>query len=111
VKFFVPYAEGRAQAEQVWAGVRLWLSDLGLDTTRRRIEALALRVGDSDHKVAVGRDTPDGELVMAIFEASDLGVFYVCTPDRGVLGDIPYPLALDESWRVIDFDEEVCGHA
>jgi hypothetical protein len=111
MKFVVPYAEGRAEAEQVWAGVRLWLSELGLATTRRRIEALALRIGDRDHKLAVGRKTPDGELVMAILESSDLDLFYLCTPTRGVLDDNPHPLALDEGWRVIDFDEEAVGYA
>jgi hypothetical protein len=56
---------------------------------------------------------------MVILEASGLDLYAArpelgrrtCTPSRGMLGDIPYPMALDEHWRVIDFEEEVCGHA
>lgn len=111
MKFFVPYAHDRAQAEHVWAAVRLWLSDIGLPTTRRRIRGLALEIDGVDHKLAIGENTPDGDFVMVILEASDLDLFYVCTPHRGVLKGPPLPLALHEDWRVIDFDEEVVGHA
>jgi hypothetical protein len=111
MRFFVP-AFNEADAERLWAGTRQWLSGLGLATTRRRIRALACAIEGRDHFVAVGGDPPDGdEPVLVILESSNLGIFYVCTPSRGVLDDIPYPMWLDERWRVIDFDEEVCGHA
>jgi len=57
---------------------------------------------------------------MVILEASNFDLFAacpepgrrICTPSRGMLDDIPYPMALDdERWRVIDFEEVVCGHA
>lgn len=112
MKFFVPGARDEAEAERIWAGARLWLAELGLPTTRRRIRALAWAMDGPDHYVAVGGETPDGEdFVMLILEASGLDLFYVCTPARGMIDDIPYPLALDEHWRVIDFEEEVCGWA
>ncbi len=111
MKFFVP-AFDESDAERIWAGTRHWLSELGLATTRRRIRALACGIAGNDHFVAVGSETPyDDEPVLVILESSDLGIFYVCTPSRGVLDDIPYPMWLDERWRVIDFDEEVVGHA
>lgn len=113
MKFFVPEMEP-AEAEQVWAAARAWLAQLGLKTTRRRIRALAWTggAGGRDHYVAVGDDLPSGEdLVMLILEASRLDLFYVCTPGRGIVDDIPYPMSLDESWRVIDFDEEAYGTA
>ena len=62
----------------------------------------------------------------ARLELSNLGIFEacpdckacpgegrgrMCTPTRGMVDDIPYPMQLDESWRVVDFDEEVVGHA
>lgn len=112
MKFFVPGARDEAQTERIWAGVRRWLAQLGLATTRRRIRALAYEIDGKDHFLAVGGETPDGEdFAMVILESSDLDIYYVCTPTRGMLDDIPYPLALDERWRVIDFDEEVCGWA
>jgi hypothetical protein len=72
-----------------------------------------MTIAGKDHEVAVGGETPDGDdFVMVILEASNLDIFYVCTPTRGMVDDIPYPLALDdEGWRVIDFEEEVVGHA
>lgn len=112
MKFFVP-AFDETDAERVWAGTRHWLSGLGLSTTRRRIRALACRIAGKDHFVAVGDDVPfeDEDLALIILESSNLGIFYVCTPSRGLLDDIPYPMGLDERWRVIDFDEEVAGWA
>jgi hypothetical protein len=112
VKFFVPGFECRLAAEHVWAEVRRWLAEMGLPTRPRRIRALACEIEGRDHFVAVGAEPPDDdEPVMVILEASNLDIFYVCTPSRGVLEDIPYPMWLDERWRVIDFDEEVVGHA
>lgn len=112
MKFFMP-GFGESDAERVSAGTQQWLSELGLATTRRRIQALACEIDGRDHYIQVGGDLPyaEGDLVMIILESSNLGIFYVCTPSRGVLEDIPYPMCLDESWRVIEFDEEVVGHA
>jgi len=113
VKFFVPCAHDEAEAERILAAVRLYLAELGLPTTRRRIRALGMTIEDKEHFLAVGGETPDGEdFVMVILEASNFDIFYVCTPSRGMLDDIPYPMALDdERWRANDFEEEAVGHA
>lgn len=111
MRFFIPHAADSDDAERIWAGIRLWLAELGLPTTRRRIRALSLEIDGVAHYVPVGGETPDGEVVMMILEASDNGLYYVCTPDRGMLEDIPIPMALHDEWRVIDFDEEVVGWA
>lgn len=89
MKFFVPYAEG-GEAEQVWAGVRLHLSDLGLPTTRRRIHALSVHHEELNHLLTVGMNAPyNDEPVLIVLEASNVDVFYVCTPSRGVLKGEP----------------------
>lgn len=112
MKFFVPSMD-ESQAEQVWAHARQWLSGLGLDTTRRRIWALACEIDGKDHFLTVGDDVPSGDdgPVLVILESRDSDLFYVCTPSRGIVDDIPYPMSLDEHWRVVDFEEEVVGHA
>lgn len=98
MKFFVPYAADDAHAEQIWSDAWADLFDLGLPTAKRRIY--------------VGREVPDDfGPAMLIFEASDLDVFYVCTPYNGVLGGEPFVLGLTERGRAIDFDEVVEGHA
>ena len=53
MKFFVPFMD-ESEAEQLWAFTRQYLSGLGLDTTRRRIQALATDKG----RIAVGDDVP-----------------------------------------------------
>jgi hypothetical protein len=65
------------EAELIWQSTRADLRELGLRTTRRRIAALSLHP-DLFELVAVGEDTPDGDLVMVILEASDLDIFAAC---------------------------------
>lgn len=111
MKFFIPCAESRAESEEVWGLLREMLFHFGLPTTRRRIQAVALgRDGDWIF-LEVGMETPDEETVLAIFEASNIDLFYVCTP-RQILGQgLPIPLGLTEGAPVIDFDAGVVGHA
>ena len=105
MKFFVPYAADDAHAEAIWSEARSDLFDIGLPTTRRRIWALSLG-GGLPWLLHVGREIPDGEgPAMIIFEASNLDVYYVCTPWRGVLGGEPHVLGLSARGRAIDFDE------
>ncbi len=111
MKFFVPGASECLDPEWIWAATRAGLLDLGLPTTRRRIQALALGPRGK-HRLEVGGEIPDGGgPVFVILEASNVDVFYVCTPWRGVLEGPPYVLGLSEDGRAIDFDEEVAGHA
>ena len=110
MKFFVTGSGDEADAEHLWATARVHLFELGLPTTRRRIHALSLRP-DCPQRVEVSGDTPDGETVLIILEASDADLFYVCTPGRGVLGGVPFVLGLDEDGNAIDFDPEVVGWA
>jgi hypothetical protein len=110
MRFFVPQARDDAEAERLWAAVRGDLLDRGLPTTCRRIRALSLHP-DCERLVEVGKDTPDDGPVMIILEASNLDLFYVCTPLRGALEGPPYALGLDALGYAIDFDEEAAGHA
>lgn len=112
MRFFIPYAADDAHAEAIWAEARADLFDLGLTTTRRRIWALSLDVRRADHLLHIGREVPDDYgPALIIFEASNVDVFYVCTPFNGVLGGEPFPLGLSEHGRVIDFDQVVEGNA
>jgi hypothetical protein len=104
MKFFVPRTRNREEAELVWIEVRAWLSEIGLPTTRRRVAALVCAIGGVDHVLAVDRETPGGDIVAVILESSELDLVFVCTPRRGLGEGMPYPLALDEQWRVVDFE-------
>lgn len=105
MKFFMPLTDSDEDAEWIRETVRGELADLGMPTTDRRIWALLLHP-ECRHLVEVGLNTPaSDEPVMLILEASNVDVFYVCTPSRGVLEGVPYPLGLTERGRAIDFDE------
>ena len=112
MKFFVPYAADEAHAEAIWAEARADLFDLGFPTTRRRIWALSLDVRRPGHLLHIGREVPDDYgPALIILEASNLNIFYVCTPFNGVLGGEPFPLGLSQYGRAIDFDQVVEGSA
>lgn len=106
MKFFVPFADGRADAERFWAAARARMADeYGLPTSGRRIFALATDTG----AVEVGDGTPQSDyedVVMAILECEALdNMYFVFTHIHDELEDPPYPLTLDESWRVVEFDD------
>lgn len=107
MKFFVPKADGPADAERFWAAMRARMKEeYGLPTTGRRIFALAR----DDGAVEVGDGTPQSDyedVVLAILECAALdNMYFVFTEIGDELEDPPYPLSLDESWRVVDFDNE-----
>jgi hypothetical protein len=112
MKFFVPYAVDDDHAEQIWSDARAGLFGLGLPTTERRIWALSLDTRRSDMLLHIGREVPDEYgPAMVIFEASNVDIYYVCTPYNGILGGEPFTLGLGERGRAIDFDEVVEGNA
>jgi hypothetical protein len=112
VKFFVPYAADDEHAEDIWAGSRSDLFDLGMPTTKRRIWALSLDCEPSAQLLHVGREVPDDYgPAMLIFEASCRDLYYVCTPWNGVLGGEPFVLGLGRRGRAIDFDGVAEGNA
>ena len=46
----------------------------------------------------------EGDPVLAIFEASDFDVYYVCTFGQVARERLPRAFGLDESWSVVDFE-------
>lgn len=106
MRFFVPFTEDEDQAEIVWSDLRERLFELGLRTTRRRIHAISLDDRRPGWRLHIGDETPDtGEPVLVILESSDLDLYYVFTPDHGLIRGEPYPLALPEHGSAIGFEE------
>ncbi len=79
----------------------------------RRIQALSLRNGGSEHILAVGMNGPDDdEPVLLILESSDMNIFVACpegsrracTPSNGIEEGVPFPLGLSPSGRAYEFD-------
>jgi hypothetical protein len=112
MKFFIPYAGDGPDAERLFARTRADLRKLGFPTTGRRIWALSLDVAHPEWLLHIGREVPDEYgPALIILEAANIDLYYVCTPFNGVLGGDPFPLALDERGRAIDFDEVIEGQA
>ncbi|MEA3035751.1 MAG: hypothetical protein QOH04_1516 [Sphingomonadales bacterium] len=106
MKFFIPYVESR-EADRLWHEVRRALGEIGLATTERRVQALALASGRGEHILAVGMAPPDSEEpILMILEADGIDLFYACTDSRGVEQGIPYPLGLTGHGYAINFDRE-----
>lgn len=104
MRFFIPYVESR-EADRLWREVRRALGEIGLATTERRVQALALASGAGEHILAVGMAPPDSEEpILMILEADGIDLFYACTDSRGVEQGIPYPLGLTGHGYAIDFD-------
>ena len=106
MRFFVPFTEDEEQAEIIWTGLRERLLDVGLPTTRRRIRGLSLDDRRPGWRLEIGDGTPDtGEPVLVILESGDLDLYYVFTPDHGLMRGEPYPIALPEHGSAIAFEE------
>jgi hypothetical protein len=103
MRFLIPRAESRAEAGEIWGQLRETLFDIGLPTTRRQIQALALDRDGNWTFLEIGMDTPDEDVVLAILEASNADLFYVCTPRQVVEGGPPHALGLAEGAPVVDF--------
>ena len=104
-KFFDPAARDRAQAEEMRAVIRRFLETQRRQTSDRRIFRLNY-VHNGELRVAqvgelFGPELP--ETVIAIFEGE--GIFYVCTPNRGVRRDEPVLVGASGT-RVTDFDPD-----
>ena len=92
MKFFIPVPGAATRRRSSGRRSASELDKSGLATTRRRIHALACAIGDEDHLLAVGEDTPEADdPVLAIFEASDIDLYYVCTFGTVALEEPPYP--------------------
>lgn len=109
MKFFVPATRGPEEGEEVWQAVRDYLAGIGLMTRPRRIHALSLDPG-LGRMVEIGLDLPeDPGPVAFIYEAANVGLFYVCTLGHGVFEGAPWIIALSERGRVVEFEREAEG--
>jgi hypothetical protein len=106
--FFVPEMPDAASAEQTYQAIRTFVHEQapGWAISDRRIYQLDYTHHGRDYRSRVGAIGADlGEPVFAIFEAvhGDERLYYVCTPNRGVLGGVPFSVGGGEIRRIADF--------
>ena len=104
MKFFIPYAKDKKQAEEVLQGIKKFAKEtIGWDITDRRIFSLNYTHEGRKYHSEVGKtDDRVGEKVIAILESN---TYLVCTQNRGVVRGGPVLVGKMEATRVIDFEE------
>lgn len=100
--FFVPFADGPEQAEEVYTSVKAFMLKVAFKPSDRRVYSIAYRHNGRDYISTVGEKEPEGETVIAILETfNPTPLYMICTPNRGVAtGD---PILAGDVSRVIDF--------
>src|SRR3972149_4952961 len=104
--FFVPVADSPEKAEEVRRSVVQFLSAQGLNVSDRRIHKLSYlhdglhydaEVGKQEARSRPGTGPKElGERVMLIFESEDRRLYFVCTPNRGVVRGAPILVGEDD---------------
>jgi hypothetical protein len=107
VKFFVPAAEDRAQAERVYEGIRKFNSEqMGAALSARRIymvsgvhdgKAFTATVGEVFERLR--------EVVVAILLDTSRDLYFICTANCGVIRGEPYLSGSHEIRGSEDFEE------
>jgi hypothetical protein len=104
MNFFIPHVDDPAAAEKVLQSIRQHAGvTLGWSQTDRRILSIAYVHKGKEYVAKVGGIEPrTGEEVIAILESN---AFLVCTPNRGVLRDMPLLVGLEEAYWVVEFEK------
>lgn len=104
MKFFVFAAKDSAEAESVYKGIKKFVSEQSpYELIDRRIFSIDFKHDGVLYHSEVGKDDPRvKEPVVAILEST--GLFYVCTPNRGVARGEPVFVGTNEIIKIIDFE-------
>lgn len=106
MKFFVPIAKDKAQEDEVYEGIKKFVtSELGASLSTRKIFSLTHREGKGECLAEVGKKYPlSGEVVFAILYDRTRSLYCICTPNRGVFRGIPFLCGAGEVIFFEDFD-------
>ena len=108
MKFFIPHAKDKKQAEKVLQGIIKFAKEnfkgsAWRDITNRRIFSLSYTHEGKKYHSEVGKlDDRVNEEVIAILESY---TYFVCTPNRGVIRGTPVLVGKEEAKEIIDFEK------
>jgi hypothetical protein len=108
MKFFIPDAKDDAEAEGVYEGIRKFHTEqMGASLSARRIYSVNGTHDGKRFTASVGRTFERlGEMVIAILLDDSRKCYLICTPNRGVLRDMPYLSGSNEVDYAEDFEKE-----
>lgn len=104
MRFFIPGAETPEEAEQVYAATKKFAAEtMGWEIGDGRIRSITYTDKGKSVRATVGEPEPrEGQLVVAILDSN---TYLVCTPNRGVIRDMPIMVGKLEVTHVDWFDE------
>lgn len=106
-EFFVPLAENRKHGEKVYSGIRKHVSEVmgGAVLSDKRIFRLQHTHTGNRYFAEVGETHAlYRELVIAILYDESRDLYYVCTPNRGVVRGEPILVGADRVIDIVPFD-------
>lgn len=106
MKFFIPKAKDAADAESVYEGIRKFNAEqMGASLSARRIYSVHGKHDGKPFAATVGETFERlGEPVIAILLDEGRKCYLICTPNRGVLRDMPYLSGSNEITYAEDFE-------
>ena len=105
-KFFVPGAKGDQEAEQIRDGAIAGLRAQGLaPIPASRVFRLAYVHDGKNYLAEVGKQDPSEGIIVLIFEGQGRELYFVCTPNRGVLRGSPILVGHSNVTRVEEFSQ------
>jgi hypothetical protein len=103
--FFLPAATDAETAESNYAAIRQFVAQEMGALDERRIFRIDYAHGGKVRFAEVGQvESHERATVIAIFKKLDYPLYFVCTPDRGVIRGGPILVGEHEVSRSVDFD-------
>jgi len=105
MKFFIPTITDPQTLNETYEGIKKFVSqEMGDVITKRRIFSIDCLHNMKEYHAEVGKKDQDtGEIICAILESDRM--YYVCTPDRGVLRGMPLLTGRNEIRLVTEFED------
>lgn len=106
MKFFCPMAKDAAESDRVYEATQKFVGEsMGAKLSDRRIYRIRGVHNGKEFEAKVGEHFERlGELVVIILFDAERNLYYVCTPNRGVVRDMPYLVGGAEARHVEDFE-------
>lgn len=104
MKFFLPLASNKEQAERVYGRIANRLKELGYELTTHRIAKIIYRREGKIVSDAVGSSCAIGEIVLAIFK-NDIG-YFICSYSQGAVWGEPITVRYSMVESAESFDDE-----
>jgi hypothetical protein len=106
LKFFLPLAKGEKEAQEGYEAIIKFLKIQGIQPTNRKVYKLTFKHDGKPFEAMVGEaNYLNREPVLAIFYENTRSLYYVCTPNRGVLGGMPILVGEHDVQTVEDFED------